>query len=63
MEVQMCIRDRFKRTLEIKADHKLMVIDVADILYIKASVNDCYIHVTDVYKRQMLGSFYFVINA
>ena len=27
---------QFKKTLEIKADHKLMVIDVADILYIEA---------------------------
>lgn len=45
---------QFKKTLEIKADHKLMVIDVADILYIKASVNDCYIHVTSgsVYKTR-----------
>ena len=45
---------QFKRTLEIKADHKLMVIDVADILYIKASVNDCYIQVTsgNVYKTR-----------
>ncbi len=45
---------QFKRTLEIKADHKLMVINVADILYIKASVNDCYIHVTSgsVYKTR-----------
>lgn len=45
---------QFKRTLEIKANHKLMVIDVADILYIKASVNDCYIHVTSgsVYKTR-----------
>ena len=43
---------QFKKTLEIKADHKLMVIDVADILYIEASVNDCYIHMTSkrVYK-------------
>ena len=30
---------QFKKILEIKADHKLMMIDVADILYIKASVN------------------------
>jgi len=31
-----------------------MVIDVADILYIRASVNDCYIHVTsgNVYKTR-----------
>ena len=45
---------QFKRTLEIKANHKLMVIDVADILYIKASVNDCYIHMTNgsVYKTR-----------
>lgn len=45
---------QFKKTLEIKADHKLMVIDVADILYIKASVNDCYIHMTSgsVYKTR-----------
>ena len=45
---------QFKRTLEIKADHKLMVIDVADILYIKASVNDCYIHMKSgsVYKTR-----------
>ena len=28
---------QFKRTLEIKANHKLMVIDIADILY---SIND-----------------------
>lgn len=26
---------QFKRTLEIKANHKLMVIDVADILYME----------------------------
>lgn len=37
---------QFKKTLEIKANHKQVVINVADILYIKASVNDCYIHVT-----------------
>ncbi len=45
---------QFKKTLEIKADHKLMVINVADILYIKASVNDCYIHVASgsVYKTR-----------
>lgn len=45
---------QFKKALEIKADHKLMVIDVADILYIKASVNDCYIHMTSgsVYKTR-----------
>ena len=45
---------QFKKTLEIKADHKLMVIDVADILYIEASVNDCYIHMTSkrVYKTR-----------
>ncbi len=45
---------QFKRTLEIKAGHKLRVIDVTDILYIKASVNDCYIHVTSgsVYKTR-----------
>ena len=30
---------QFKRTLGIKANHKHMEIDVADILYIKASVN------------------------
>lgn len=30
---------QFKKTLEIKANHKQVVIDVADILYIKASVN------------------------
>ena len=43
---------QFKKKLEIKANHKQVVIDVADILYIKASVNDCYIHVTSgsVYK-------------
>ncbi len=45
---------QFKKTLEIKANHKRVVIDVADILYIKASVNDCYIHVTSgsVYKTR-----------
>ena len=45
---------QFKRTLEIKAGHKRRVIDVTDILYIKASVNDCYIHVTSgsVYKTR-----------
>ena len=46
---------QFKKTLEIKANHKQVVIDVADILlYIKASVNDCYIHVTSgsVYKTR-----------
>ena len=45
---------QFKKTLEIKADHKQVVINVADILYIKASVNDCYIHVTSgsVYKTR-----------
>ena len=42
---------QFKRTLEIKADHKQVVINVADILYIKASVNDCYIHSCDKRKR------------
>ena len=44
---------QFKKTLEIKANHKHMIINVADILYIKASVNDCYIHVTSgsVYIR------------
>ena len=44
---------QFKKTLKIKAAHKIMVINVADILYIKASVNDCYIHVTSgsVYIR------------
>lgn len=26
---------QFKKTLEIKADHKLIVIDVADILYFR----------------------------
>ena len=45
---------QFKKTLEIKANHKQVVINVADILYIKASVNDCYIHVTSgsVYKTR-----------
>ena len=45
---------QFKRTLEIKVNHKHMIINVADILYIKASVNDCYIHVTSgsVYKTR-----------
>ena len=45
---------QFKKTLEIKANHKQVVIDVANILYIKASVNDCYIHVTSgsVYKTR-----------
>ena len=45
---------QFKKKLEIKANHKQVVIDVADILYIKASVNDCYIHVTSgsVYKTR-----------
>ena len=45
---------QFKKTLEIKANHKQVVINVADILYIKASVNDCYIHVTSgsVYKTK-----------
>ena len=45
---------QFKKTLGIKANHKHMEIDVADILYIKASVNDCYIHVTSgsVYKTR-----------
>ena len=45
---------KFKRTLEIKAYHKQVVIDVADILFIKVSVNDCYIHVTSesVYKTR-----------
>ena len=45
---------QFKRTLEIKVNHKHMIINVADILYIKASVNDCYIHVTsgNVYKTR-----------
>ena len=45
---------QFKKTLEIKANHKHMIINVADILYIKASVNDCYIHVTSgsVYKTR-----------
>lgn len=47
---------QFKKTLEIKANHKQVVIDVADILYIKASVNDCYIHVTSesVYKTRSI---------
>ena len=31
---------QFKKKLEIKANHKQVVIDVADILYIKASVNE-----------------------
>ena len=45
---------QFKKTLEIKANHKQVVINVTDILYIKASVNDCYIHVTSgsVYKTR-----------
>lgn len=45
---------QFKKTLEIMANHKHMIINVADILYIKASVNDCYIHVTSgsVYKTR-----------
>ena len=45
---------QFKRTLEFKANQKHMVIVVADILYIQASVNDCYIHVTSgsVYKTR-----------
>ena len=48
---------QFKKTLEIKANHKHMIINVADILYIKASVNDCYIHVTSgsVYKTRSTG--------
>ena len=45
---------QFNKTLEIKANRKQVVINVADILYIKASVNDCYIHVTSgsVYKTR-----------
>lgn len=45
---------QFKRTLEIKINRKPVTIDVADILYIQASVNDCYIHVTsgEVYKTR-----------
>ena len=45
---------QFKRTLEIKVNHKQMIINVADVLHIKASVNDCYIHVTSgsVYKTR-----------
>ena len=41
---------QFKKKLEIKANHKQVVIDVADILYIKASVNEL-LHPCDKRKR------------